>query len=262
MKKFFMGICTLAIALTSCGGGSKSSDATTIEDPKLYQAMLGGIYPIIGWGSHYNPSSNMNASPDDKGFLKELASYNEELLIFPFTTEPDEAAESKSMLSSAWDINSKEDFLSAANDLLEKGHAVRYGAGLELLKNNGGAEANLSKLSLPENLSEATLKYMKDNYAKFEGHSMKAWDYARFVNNVNMGYSAGYITENEAYELLAKVVPLAQAAYDSWGAYYDDFLLGRELWSNGSNESEYSTAVALIKDKDNKYNVYNYVSFK
>lgn len=262
MKKLFASICTLALVLTSCGGGSKSSDATTIENPKLYQEMLGGVYAIAGWGSHYNPSSGVSASPGDNGFLTELDSYNQELLILPFTTDPSEASGAKSMLSRAWGINSKEDFLKTANNLLEKGHSAKFTAGLELLKNNGGAEANISKLSLPKDLDRATLQYLKDNYARFEGHSMKSWDYARFVNNTNMAYSAGYVTEDEAHELLAKAVPLAQAAYDSWDAYYDDFLLGRELWSNGEKEPEYDKAVAIIKDKENKYNVYNYVPFK
>lgn len=59
----------------------------------------------------------------------------------------------------------------------------------------------------------------------------KAWDYARLVNNVNMGYAAGYITKEEGQEWINKTLPKAQAAFKTWADYHKDFMEGRKKWS-------------------------------
>ncbi|MFT3995665.1 MAG: DUF1266 domain-containing protein [Dysgonomonas sp.] len=256
MKKLVFGALA-SVFLLSCGGGNSGSEGTTIEDATLQQELLGGVYIIAGYEGQLNPASDISAKPDSKGFLKEMHEYYANYFILPF--KPEDGSGAKRMLSSAWGINSKEDLIKRGEGLLSEGHSKEYAEHLDFLEKN--KDADLSTLFIPNELDLVLLRYLKDNYSRFEGHTMKAWDYARYVNNVNMGYSAGYITETEAKELIAKALPLAQAEYGTWDEYFDDFLLGRELWNEGP-DSDYAKAVAKIKDKEDKYNIYNYVLFK
>lgn len=258
MKKLLLGA-LVSISMVSCGGGSKTSQITSIEDATLQQELLGGVYIISGYEGQLDPSQTMSVKPGDKDFLGEMQKYYTEYFILPF--KPEDGSGAKRMLSSAWGINDKQGLIETGESLLTDGHSKEYAEHLAFLKANQGADTDLSKVAVPENLDGELLNYIKANYTKFEGHSMKAWDYARYINNVNMGYSAGYITEAEAKDLLAKALPLAQAAYSDWDSYFDDFLLGRELW-NGGPDSDYEKAVGKIKDKNDKYNIYNYMTLK
>jgi Protein of unknown function (DUF1266) len=58
----------------------------------------------------------------------------------------------------------------------------------------------------------------------------KAWDYARLVNNVCLGYAAGYITKLEGSKYISETLPLAKAAYKTWDEYYADYNAGRKEW--------------------------------
>lgn len=258
MKNLALSI-VVSLFLFSCGGSknnSGESGAATIEDAALHQELFAGVYTIAGYDG-LNAKSEVASEPGDSEFLTELQSFYTKYYIFPFG--PGDASGAKRMLSSAWGIKSKEDLLETGNRLLSEGHSKKYAEHLEFLKNN--KDADLESISIPKNLDEELLGYMKSKYSDFEGHSMKAWDYARYVNNINMGVGAGYLTKEEAKGLFSKMVPLAQADYDSWDAYFDDFLLGRELWNEGV-DNEYAAAVAKIKNKEDKYNIYNYVLFK
>lgn len=258
MKKLTLGILA-SLFLFSCGGnkgGSEAGGTATIENETLHQELFGGVYIVAGYGD-LSAASQVSSKPGDGDFLKDMESFYSQYYIFPFG--PSDASGAKRMLSSAWGIKGKEDLISTGEQLLSEGHSKKYVEHLEFLKQN--KDADLSALSIPASLDEDLLTYIKSDYAKYEGRTMKAWDYARYVNNINMGVGAGFLTKDEAKDLFAKMVPLAQADYDGWDAYFDDFLLGRELWNEGP-DTEYAAAITKIKNKEDKYNVYNYVLFK
>ena len=261
MKKLILSFLACSL-LFSCGGSKSNPDSpenTTIENATLHQELFGGVYIIAGYGD-LSAASQVSSKPGDKDFLQDLDKFYSEYYLFPFNPSSD-ASGAKRMLSNAWDINSKEDLVKTGEGLLSDGHAKKFAKHFEFLKNNQGADTDLAKVSVSKDLDKDLLDYMKSIYSKVEGHTMKAWDYGRYVNNINLGVGAGYLTKDEAKELFAKMVPLAQADYDSWDAYFDDFLLGRELWNEGP-DAQYAKAVEKIKNKEDKYNIYNYVSFK
>ncbi|NSC24673.1 DUF1266 domain-containing protein [Streptomyces albus subsp. chlorinus] len=60
-----------------------------------------------------------------------------------------------------------------------------------------------------------------------------AWDVALYTDVVRKGFAAGYLDEPTAWRLLRATVPPTTAAYDSWRAFADDYLLVRLVWMNG-----------------------------
>ena len=91
----------------------------------------------------------------------------------------------------------------------------------------------------------------------------KAWDWARGVNIAWAGLRAGYITREEVDAYNASLVPLAQAKYADWNAYFKDFLAGLKAWDP---QDEYGGAAEfeeVVKDLLNKeVSIYKVVPFK
>lgn len=65
----------------------------------------------------------------------------------------------------------------------------------------------------------------------------KAWDYARLVNNVHLGYAAGYLTKEEGNKWVIETLPKAKAAFKTWDEYFADFAQGRKEWNPEDEEA-------------------------
>ena len=106
------------------------------------------------------------------------------------------------------------------------------------------------------------LKELLENLKSSEGEH-KAWDWGRGVYIAWAGLRAGFITREEVDAYNASLVPLAQAKYADWNAYFNDFLAGRKAWDP---QDEYGGAAEfeeVVKDLlDNKASIYKVVPFK
>jgi hypothetical protein len=91
-----------------------------------------------------------------------------------------------------------------------------------------------SKATLVETLED--LKNTKD-----PKNPHKAWDYARVVNNVWMGYSADYLTEDEAKKQISATLALAQKDFKTWADFFKDYNQGRLTWNPESEDKDVFT---------------------
>ncbi len=84
----------------------------------------------------------------------------------------------------------------------------------------------------------------------------KAWDYARIVNNVCMGYGAGYITKDEGIKIVNELLPLAREKYANWEEYYTDYNLGRADWDPDSKNDPFEKlSKEITKGEKSIYNI-------
>jgi Protein of unknown function (DUF1266) len=84
-----------------------------------------------------------------------------------------------------------------------------------------------------EDLIKTIDKLKKDTEAKH-----LAWNYARLVNNACIGYSAGYLTQDEAKKHIAETLPLAQIMFKNWDDYHADYIAGRIAWDAEENDDK------------------------
>jgi hypothetical protein len=267
-KTLVSAVC-LALLVSSCGGGGSNSKSSSniIKNDKLHPFLLSGIYTVNGYGGADEFfgyfSEGMNAKAGERKFLPELEEAYSELFIFPYT---DMKSEVRRELSRSWDIDSKSDFLETAEYLLAQGHQQAYEFCRKVLDENGGAQANINQIDLNKYASEydgyygelENIKFVKDNYHKFSSAGIKAWDIARYVNNVNMARCADYISEAEGYKLAANALVEAQKHYQDWDQFWNDFNLGRYFWGGDDDPVFYEIAAALT-NKNNKYSIYHYM---
>ena len=83
------------------------------------------------------------------------------------------------------------------------------------------------------------------------------------VNIAWAGLRAGYITREEVDAYNASLVPLAQAKYADWNAYFNDFLAGRKAWDPQDESGGAAEMEEVVKDLlDNEASIYKVVPFK
>lgn len=268
----------LSASIAACNSSGKkgtqqgidsTKEVTAIRDNELYPFMLAGVYFFHGYGGADNVFNNMirpvaQGTPGTAVFTKSIQKAYSQYFIFPFKPQDDPGgADAKSTLSKYWEVNSKADLETDLNWLLDEGHQTQYAFLRKILDENGGANADVEKIDLKKyDLDKASvlgLAFIKANYSDFSKAGIKAWDYARYVNNICIGYQAGYLTRDEATAWLKKVSLAAQQNYTSWQAYYKDFLLGRAFWGGGETDTpQYAKDVADMMTGD--YSIYKYMS--
>lgn len=87
------------------------------------------------------------------------------------------------------------------------------------------------------NNKEDLLKRL-DNLLNDDKSKYKAWNYARLVNNVNMGYAAGYLTKTEGQSWIDKTLPKAQSAFKTWDEFFANFIEGRKNWNSEDTDAD------------------------
>lgn len=91
----------------------------------------------------------------------------------------------------------------------------------------------------------------------------KAWDWARGVNIAWAGLKAGFLSREEVDTYLKSLVPLAQAKFADWNAYYKDFLDGRTAWDPQDEYGGKEELETTVKDLlDNSASIYKVIPLK
>jgi hypothetical protein len=73
--------------------------------------------------------------------------------------------------------------------------------------------------------------YTKQLGDKWGDRQIKAWDWFRMFHIVGWGYTAGFVTKDEAYELLEPVIELLLENFDNWEQANQNYLDGYIWWS-------------------------------
>lgn len=242
----------------------------TITNYELYPFMLGGVYFFHGYGGPAAVYDRLikpmvQGQPGDSSFSTTLQSAYSRYFVFPFKPEDDkDGKEAKATLADYWDIHDKAGLEQSLTWLLEEGHQAQYARYRKAIDENGGKDADLSKVDMAKYGFSAKdkdgLEFVKAHYTSFSPAGIKAWDLARFINNICIAYQAGYFVRGEAVAWLQKAPLIARKAYSDWKTYFNDFLLGREFWGGGVTDNEqYKKEVDGLLEGE--YSIYQYLSF-
>jgi hypothetical protein len=246
----------------------------SIVDEELYPFMLGGIYFFNGYGGAARTFGtlirpNVSAKPGTPEFTKELQAAYHRYFIFPFKPEDDpEGKEARKTFVEWWGVHNKVELENLMNWLLNEGHQAEFQKYKAIIEAHGGADADLSQLDFntygldgTNRDTKATMSFVQAQFNSFSVAGIRAWDLARFVNNVCIAYQAQYFTKAEAITWLQRAVPIAREHYSSWMAYYNDFVLGRQFWSGGVDKQPIITET-VSEMMRGEYSIFNYLVFR
>lgn len=134
----------------------------------------------------------------------------------------------KKTLERDWDIIERKDFFYEIDGLINCNDTVRFNYELNCISllPYSLQEKRINAIS-EDNPLYRTYKLAKASKYKLPKSGILAWDISRHVQVCRIASLAGLITDDEAWELIAKAGPIAQEAYSSWYEYGLAYILGR-----------------------------------
>jgi hypothetical protein len=248
-----------------------TGNETIIRNDELYPFMLAGVYFVHGYGGPEATFDRLikpavQGEPGTDSFSTSLQNAYTRYFVFPFKPQDDkDGKEAKATLADYWDIHNTAELEKSLTWLLEEGHQAQYAQYRRVLAENGGAGADIAAIDLAKYKLSKTdipgLTFIKTNYTAFSDGGIKAWDIARYINNICVAYQAGYLSRGEAMVWLKKAPQVVQSQYKDWKTYFNDFLLGRQFWGGAESDNDrFKREVAGMLE--GKYSIYTYMPVK
>lgn len=167
----------------------------------------------------------------------------------------------KDLLKESWDITDRKTALESLDWLVNEGHRTEADEVYEVIK--AGEGAKYPKLKDTVKLCDKATSTMKTQLG-FKDETFNnvktvtAWDTDRLVNVSRWCYTAGYISEDEAWSYINKAVSMAQTSFNSWEEYYISCAYGRAIAYDGDIDELIGAGKTLFKDKNSVWKKYNF----
>ncbi len=156
----------------------------------------------------------------------------------PFPIDPRKGGK---ILSSSWDIENRKDLLETLEGLDEKGHSRSLEEILEFL--DAAPEGDLLEYAVqneddPGKISRILFTAQIKNMPGLRERTLRAWDWGRSISLCRWGYSAHYLTGDEAWERVLLYRTKILSYYNSWEDFTVNYALGRMFWSSYSSDKD------------------------
>ncbi len=195
-------------------------DEISEEDLKAIGLALPAILMEYNFSSH----TTLNTNPEGK----------------------DEEDTSKGILEDGWGIYNYENLIEDITWLKDEGHSKRCEELLiinkELTNNNFIIDVN----QLPDG-DLNRLNFLAEYYNFINEETLlKGWDLARIVALCRWGYDAGYMSEDEAWEIIMNTTKTILTLFSSWEEFGANYILGRMYWKAESGNYEWKQYESVL----------------
>ena len=150
----------------------------------------------------------------------------------------------RAQLQSWWNITDRESTLEIVRWLLHEGHHADADAALALMRGDQPEAGN------PEEKAEdvqSIAEFMVENgYCTAETlpRTVIAWDLVRIANLGRWALHAGYLSEEEMWQVMQVAADAAREHFSSWEEYGRSFAMGRGVWHG--DEEDCQTAWEIV----------------
>lgn len=148
----------------------------------------------------------------------------------------------KNLLSDRYGVDSRESCVKLLEYLFTEGHT---------------AEVKTISAHLPASpeYDSPKQRIVRDAAAQIEKHGLYAWDMARAVMVAGRGFLAGYLGEDEAWQVIMTAAANVQKTFTSWRTFGVNYELGRLYWSGGNPHEPTADAIDfLLNDPSSPWN--------
>lgn len=132
-----------------------------------------------------------------------------------------------------WNIKNREDLITTVLSMTLYGHDASFremAADVKQRTPEERAAISAASDAWPDYMWEYT-EYVDE---KWGNKGIMAWDLLRMSNLVQWGYTAGYVTYEEALELLTPAAILLNENFSSWDEAYENYLDGYHWWARSN----------------------------
>ena len=147
----------------------------------------------------------------------------------PDTVEDDMV---RSILEQYWGVEDRDGLIDTLRYLMTGGHAKDYMEALEVISASGSA-ADLHTEDMDEDdiaVCDSRFEFTKAYAGQIGPMMLRGWDLGRAANVTRWGYFVGYISEQEAWDILDQIADGCLSAFDSWTSYAQSYIFGSMYW--------------------------------
>ena len=151
------------------------------------------------------------------------------------------------LLSGSWDVENHDDLVETFKDLEASGHSGAYQRLCDILDKHPGQD--VFEIAEEEGLSimeTCRLCFVNDTRELTGPHGIEAWDEGREITILRWGIASGYITSEEAMELIEPVLKRIRQNYISFEDYICHYIIGRQFF--GLYEGNYEMRGVTARD--------------
>lgn len=144
----------------------------------------------------------------------------------------DDSSDPKDLLKNSWSIENYEQLVEMFKSLEDYGHSGAYKSLTELLDKYPDKSpleiASLESLSI---LDTTRLHFVRDTRELLGSHGIEAWDEGREITILRWGIASGYISSDEAMDLMEPVIKRIRENYYNFEDYISHYILGRQFYA-------------------------------
>lgn len=156
----------------------------------------------------------------------------------------------RSQLQSWWDITDRDSTLGIVQWLLHEGHHADADAALALMRGDqphaGDPEEKAEDVQL-------IAEFMIENgYCTAETlpRAVIAWDLVRIANLGRWACLAGYLSQEEMWQVMQVAADAARKHFASWQEYGSSFAFGRGVWHGDEEDCQTAWDIVIVLRED------------
>jgi len=138
----------------------------------------------------------------------------------------------KELLNEWWGINSRNDLFDNLLWLYGEGHRKKFDEmGKHVTALSEEEYSHFLQRNMDDQEIAQEIRIAKEYYQKLGSKGILGWDYSRYICLCRWGYLIGYLSEEEAWQLIMEAARVLQKKFDSWEDLGRNYLIGRQFWS-------------------------------
>ena len=150
----------------------------------------------------------------------------------------------RAQLQSWWDITDRDSTLGIVQWLLHEGHHADADAALALMRGDQSDAGDPEEKT--EDVQSIAAFMIGNGYGTAETlpQTVIAWDLVRIANLGRWALHAGYLSEEEMWQVMQVAADAAREHFSSWEEYGRSFAMGRGVWHG--DEEDCQTAWEIV----------------
>ncbi len=154
-------------------------------------------------------------------------------------------------LQSWWDITNRDSTLGIVQWLLHEGHHADADAALVLMRGDQPEAGDPEEKAVDVQLIAEFM--IRNGYCTVETlpQTVIAWDLVRIANLGRWALHAGYLSEEEMWQVMLVAADAARECFSSWEEYGRSFAMGRGVWHGDEEDCQtaWEIVTALLEEE-------------
>lgn len=157
------------------------------------------------------------------------------------------ARQMKPVLERDWGISSADQLKTTIKSVSQNGHNSDYMAQQSFF-NQLSEKQSLSYVNLVKQNQDSDAMIIVNNYKNIQHQNgIIAWDLARVICLARWGAAVGFLTDDEAWEIIMNIAKSIQRLFSGWKEYAVSYFSGRQFWMEDASDELTNQLKSLFK---------------